>query len=291
MAETLTAIEQVKSTAIDLALRFGPKFLTALAVFIAGVVISRWAAHLLTRGLERIELEPPVRSLLARIARGAVLCLFGMMALQNIGVELLPLLAGLGVVGAGVALAMQGLLSDVAAGLSIIFSKPFRVGEYISVAEEEGEVRDISLFSTVLAHPDGWRVVIPNRKIVGEVFRNHGMIRQLNLSVGVAYDTNIDAAIAAIENVVTSHPRVLRDPRPLVHPVQLTDFSVQLSVQICVAVSDYVSMQGEIYKAILAICRERGIVIPFPRHDVQLLGSSALLRDVQEESRLFAESA
>ena len=108
------------------------------------------------------------------------------------------MLAGLGVIGAGVALAMQGLLSDVAAGLSIIFSRPFRVGEYISVIGEEGEVRDISLLNTVLAHPSGSRIVIPNRKIVGEIYHNHGAIRQLSLTVGVAYDSDLDAAIAAV---------------------------------------------------------------------------------------------
>ena len=216
MPESLTAIEQVKNTAIDLAIRFGPKFFTALVIFIVGIVASRWAAHMLTRGLERIQLEPPVRALLARITRVLVLGLFLIMALQNIGVELFPLLAGLGVIGAGIALAMQGLLSDVAAGLSIIFSRPFRVGEYISVIGEEGEVRDISLFNTVLAHPSGSRIVIPNRKIVGEIYHNHGAIRQLSLTVGVAYDSDLDAAIAAVEDIVRSHPRVLRDPAPLV---------------------------------------------------------------------------
>jgi small conductance mechanosensitive channel len=290
MAETLTAIEQVKSTAIDLAIRFGPKFLTALAIFVAGVVISRWAAHWLSRGLERIELEPPVRSLLSRIARAAVLGLFAIMALQNIGVELLPLLAGLGVIGAGIALAMQGLLSDVAAGLSIIFSKPFRVGEYISVVGEEGEVRDVSLFNTVLAHASGSQIVIPNRKIVGEIYHNHGTIRQLNLTVGVAYDTNLDVAIAAIEEVVRSNPRVLREPSPLIQPVELADFCVQISVRIWVHMPDFIVTRGEINKAILAMFRERGIVIPFPRQDVQLM-NNALLQDVIEESRRLAHSA
>ena len=290
MAEALTAIEQVKSTAIDLGLRFGPKLLTAVAIFIVGVIVSRWVAHVLTHGLQRIELEPPVRSLLARIARTIVLVLFLIMALQNIGVQLLPLLAGLGVVGAGVALAMQGLLSDVAAGLSIIFSKPFRVGEYISVLGEEGEVKDISLFTTVLAHPSGSQVVIPNRKIVGEVFHNHGAVRQLNLSVGVAYHTDLDLALATIDAVVRANPRVLHDPSPLVQPIELADSCVQIGAQLWVSVLDYNAVRGEINKAIVRACRERGIEIPFPQHDVRLVGN-ALLQDALSESRRLAQSA
>ncbi len=122
------------------------------------------------------------------------------MALQNLGVELLPLIAGLGVAGAGIALATQGVLGNVVAGLSIIFSKPFRVGEYIAIAGVEGTVETISLFSTTLAHVDRSRVIVPNRKIVGEILHNYGRIRQLDVSVGVAYDTDINL-------LACGHPR------------------------------------------------------------------------------------
>ena len=111
----------------------------------------------------RIGLEPPVRILLVRIVRSLTLFLVVVMALQNLGVELLPLIAGLGVAGAGIALAMQGVLGNIAAGLSIIFTKPFRVGEYISIAGEDGRVESITLFSTTLSHLDRSQIVIPNR--------------------------------------------------------------------------------------------------------------------------------
>ena len=116
---------------------------------------------LLERLLVRLRLEAPVRSLLVRLAQLVVFGLFAIMALQNLGVELLPLIAGLGVAGAGVALAMQGILGNVAAGLTIIFTQPFHVGDYLSIANEEGEVLDISLFSTTLGHTDRSKVLIP----------------------------------------------------------------------------------------------------------------------------------
>jgi small conductance mechanosensitive channel len=280
--ETLTAIDRVKSTALDLSVRFGPKLLTAVLIFAVGVTVSRWLGTLLMRALERIDLEPPVRSLLTRVARSIVLGLFMIMALQNLGVELLPLIAGLGVLGAGVALAMQGLLSDVAAGLSIIFSRPFRVGEYISVVDEEGTVEDISLFSTTLAHPDGSQVVIPNRKIVGEIYHNFGTTRELCVSVGVGYDTDFDRAIAAIEQVLRANPRVLHEPVPVVQPIRLADSSVEMAVRCSVAVPDYIPARGELTRAIVEVCRERGITIPFPRRDVHVIGD-ALMRDALEE--------
>ena len=117
-------------------------------------------------------------SLVERITHLLVLALFAIMALQNLGVQLLPLLAGLGIAGAGIALAMQGVLGNLIAGLTIIFSQPFRVGDYISIVEEEGVVLDIDLFNTTLGHPDS-RGGDPNRKIVGEILHNYGRIRQL----------------------------------------------------------------------------------------------------------------
>jgi small conductance mechanosensitive channel len=285
--DTLSALDQVKSTALDLSIRFGPKLLAAVVIFAIGVTVSRWASVVLTRALERIELEPPVRSLLARIARTIVLGLFMIMALQNLGVELLPLIAGLGVLGAGAALAMQGLLSDVAAGLSIIFSRPFRVGEYISVVGEEGTVEDISLFSTTLAHPDGSRVVIPNRKVVGEIYHNFGTTRELDVSVGVAYDTDFERAVAAIEEVLRANARVMHEPAPVVQAIRLADSYVEMAIKCSVCVTDYIPARGELTRAIVEVCRERGIVIPFPRRDVHVIGD-ALLRDALEEHRRAA---
>ena len=113
------------------------------------------------------------------MVEGLVLLLFLLMALQNLGIDLLPLIAGLGIAGAGIALALQGVLGNVAAGLTIIFTRPFRVGEYISIAGEEGLVQSISLFSTTLLHTDLSRVVVPNRKIAGEILHNYGELRQL----------------------------------------------------------------------------------------------------------------
>jgi small conductance mechanosensitive channel len=271
----LATIEQVKSTVIDLALRFGPKLFAALLILALGLVVSRWVGQWLARGLRRIDLEPPVRSLLMRIGTALVLLLFMVMALQNLGVELLPLIAGLGIAGAGVALALQGVLSNVAAGLSIIFTKPFRVGEYISIAGEEGQVESITLFTTTLGHVDRSLVVIPNRKIAGEILHNFGRIRQLDIAVGVAYDSDFNAALAAIDEVLKGNARVLKDPAPVIQTMRLGDWSVSIGVKPWVAVPDYVAATGEINKAIVAALRSRGIVIPVPQREVRLIGTAS----------------
>jgi small conductance mechanosensitive channel len=271
MNDQLDTLTHVQREVIDLAVRFGPKVLVAIAIIVAGIYAGRWAGKAADRGFSSFHLEPPVRELLVRIVRVLVLALFTIMALQNLGVELLPLIAGLGVAGAGIALAMQGVLSNIVAGLTIIFTKPFRVGEYISIVGEEGRVENISLFSTVLSHPDLSQLVIPNRKIVGEILHNYGEIRQLDIAVSVAYDTDLDRALAVVNELLQAHPRTLKDPRPVVAVSTLAPFSITISVKPWVGVPDYIEARGEVNKAIVEAFRSRNIVIPLPQQEIRLL--------------------
>lgn len=269
--ESLAALEQAQAKAIDLGIAFGPRLLTALLILLAGYYAGRWVGRMLDNMLTRLSVDITARQLLVRIARIVVLAMFTIMALQNLGVDLLPLIAGLGVAGAGLALAMQGVLSNLAAGLTIIFTRPYRVGEYISISGEEGQVEDINLFNTVLSHADLSKVVIPNRKIAGEIMHNYGDIRQVRVEVGVAYDSNIDTALAAVHEVLRANPRVLQQPAPYVHVSQLADSSVNITVRPWVHVPDYPDALGELNRAVLETFRMRGIAIPFPQRDVHLV--------------------
>jgi small conductance mechanosensitive channel len=275
MAAPAETIDQIRTTAIDLALKFGPKVLAALVILTIGYLVGRQVSRWLERALMHLDMEPPVRSLVVRIARVAVSLLFVIMAIQNLGVELLPLIAGLGVAGAGIALAMQGLLSNLFAGLSIIFTRPFRVGEYIGIVGEEGKVETITLFQTTLSHPDRSLIVIPNRKIVGEILHNYGKIRQLDVTVGVAYDTELNQALTVIQGVLRESARVLHDLTPVIGVRLLADSSINIAVKPWVAVQDYGPAGGDINKSILEAFREHGIVIPYPQREVRLVQDAA----------------
>lgn len=270
MNEQLQSLDHIRNTVIDMALLFGPKLLVAISILLLGYMLSRWAYRLVARLLDRFKLEPPVSSLLVRIVQLVVICLFAVMALQNLGVELLPLIAGLGVAGAGVALAMQGILGNIAAGLTIIFTQPFHVGDYMSIGAEEGEVLEITLFSTTLGHTDRSKVIIPNRKIVGEIMHNYGRIRQLNLSVGVAYGSDFESVFSFVAALLQQNPRVLQDPAPVYGIKRLGEYYVEIYVSPWVPVPDYNAASGEINRAILETFREKGIEIPFPQREVRM---------------------
>jgi len=273
MNEQVATISHAKDTMLEMAIRFGPRLLTAILILVAGFIVGKWVSGAFARMLERRQLEPPIRALFTRVVWALCVLLFAIMALQNLGVELLPLVAGLGVAGAGVALATQGVLSNMVAGLSIIFAKPFKVGEYVAIAGVEGAVESITLFSTTLLHADRSRVVIPNRKIVGEILHNYGRLRQLDFTVGVAYDTDLSAALAIIREVLAANPRVLQDPAPVVAPVQLGESAVALAVRPWVLVEDQGTVGGEVCAAVLEAFRARGVVMPFPQREVYLRSS------------------
>jgi small conductance mechanosensitive channel len=275
MNNQLDPLAHAKDTLVDLAIRFGPKLLVAILIMTVGFVVAGWVARMVDRGLNRLDLEPPVRQLLTRVTRVVVVGLFAIMALQNLGVELVPLIAGLGVAGAGIALATQGVLSNMVAGLTIIFTKPYRVGEYIAIAGVEGQVEAITLFNTALTHLDRSRIIVPNRKVVGEILHNYGRIRQSEIRVGIAYESNLPLALGIIRDLVLANPRVLADPTPVIQVIMLADSAVQIAIKPWVAVADYGSVAGELNLSLVEQLRQRGIGIPYPQREVRLIGGGA----------------
>ncbi|MBI3881312.1 MAG: mechanosensitive ion channel [Verrucomicrobia bacterium] len=268
-------IENTTQLLINLAITYGPKALVGLTFLVAGILVARWVGNAVMKMLQKRELEPPVRLLMVRVVRLLVVLLFMLMAMQNLGIELLPLLAGLGVAGVGIGLALQGVLQNIVAGLTIIFTKPFRVGEYLELLGVQGEVTQIELFSTTLVHADKSRIVIPNRKIVGEILHNYGRIRQLELLVGVAYDTDLNAALTAVRQVVEANVRVLKDFPPVIGVSTLADSSINLSVRPWVKVPDYGPAGAEINQAIVDRFRAANISIPFPQREIRILSGAA----------------
>jgi small conductance mechanosensitive channel len=274
MKMTPDAVMSWMDLVVDLAIRYGFQVAGALAILAVGALLARWVGNVVQRRLDRQDMEPPIRILIVRVVRGIVLAFAFLAALDKFGVQIAPLIAGIGVAGLGAGLALQGVLSNVVAGLTIIFTKPYRVGEYVEIIGVYGEVVSIDIFTTVLRHADQSKVVVPNRKIVGEVLHNYGSIRQLNLAVGVAYGTNLTEALKLARKIVHANARVLQQPEPLVGISTLGDSAITLSVQPWVKVVDFGPAQAELYQAVVEQFRTSRIEMPFPQREVRMLTSS-----------------
>jgi len=262
---------QWKDKIFDFVLLHGPALVGAVVMLTAGWIVAGWVRRLAEGALARKQFEPPIRMLFGRIIQLLVVGLTAIVALDTLGFRMTTIIAGLSVAGVGVGLAMQGVLGNLVAGLLIIFTKPFRVGEYVDLLSVEGLVDKIELFTTTLRHADLSRIVIPNRKIIGETLHNYGNVRQLDLVVGVPYDSNLTETIAVVRDLLNQHPRVLKDPAPLVGVSMLADSSINLAVKPWTTVADYGAAGAELYQAIVERFRERNISIPFPQREVRLL--------------------
>jgi small conductance mechanosensitive channel len=279
VASTLNAVnsnvEYLEKKLIDFSTEYGMRVIGAIIILVIGIIIARWVGGVLTRWLERQQMEPPVRLLLVRLAKLVVMVFTLVMVLEKFGIPITTLVAGIGVAGVGIGLATQGVLSNIVAGLTIIFTKPFRVDEYVEIAGVHGQVKTIDIFTTTLLHGDLSRVVIPNRKIVGEILHNYGNIRQLDLSVGVAYGTNTTEALSLVREIVCSNPRILKTPAPAVGIAALSDSSITLAIKPWTSLADFGPAGAEVYQAIIERFRAHNIEIPFPQREVRMLNHTS----------------
>lgn len=271
-AELLTKIQD---KGLDFARDYLPKLVGAGIILVAGIVVAVQVGKMIQRWLGKKDLEPPVRILIVRVVRLLIMGMTLMLVAAKVGVDMAPLIAGLGVAGVGVGLALQGVLGNLMAGLLIIFTKPFRVGEFIELLGVHGQVHAIELFSVILVHADKSRVVIPNRKIIGEILHNYGSIRQLDLSVGVAYSTDLNKALNAVNAVLARTPNVLKEPAPVVGVASFGDSGINIAVKPWAKVGDFVPAGAAVNQAIAEEFRRQGVEIPFPQREIRVLTGGA----------------
>jgi small conductance mechanosensitive channel len=261
----------MKDMTMELLLRYGFQVLGAIAILAVGFLVARWLGGMANQRFQKQQMEPPMRILLVRVVKILVLSMAVVVALDKFGFSIAPLVAGIGVAGIGVGLALQGVLGNIMAGLTIIFTKPFRVGEYIEINNVHGEVVAIELSTTTLVQVDLSRVIVPNRKIVGEIVHNFGAMRMLTLTVRVPLTTDLNAAFRAATQVVTQSERVLKDPAPSVGIASVDDTGIKIAVWAWVRVVDVFSTEPDLYQSLVEAFRALGIGAPPSTYNVRLL--------------------
>jgi len=271
--KTINAVSRIEAKVVDFLTDYGLQIIGALIILTIGLLIAWWIGRVLRQWLEKKNIEPPIVMLVVRVVRLLIFLVVLLQALEKLNVPIGPALAGIGVAGVGVGFALQGVLGNLVAGLTIIFTKPFRIGEWVEIVGVQGQVTKIELFSTMLVHTDLSHIVIPNRKIVGEVLHNYGKIRQLDLSVGVAYGTNLNDATGIVRRVLAGNPRVLKEPTPVVGVTMLADSSINIAIKPWTKVDDFIPAQAEINQAIAEQLRAANISIPFPQREVRMLNN------------------
>jgi small conductance mechanosensitive channel len=246
----------------------GLNLLAATTILILGWVAARWAARWTRRGLGRIShFDQTLTPLLAALVRYAILVVSVIAVLERFGVATTSLIAILGAAGLAVGLALQGTLSNVAAGVMLLLLRPFRVGDAIQAAGRSGTVREIGLFTTILAGDDLSFVSIPNAAIFSGVIVNNSRepFKLINITVSIDFSNDVDEAQKIILDVLYGDRRVLKTPPPVTGIAALHEYSIDLVVRGTVANADQEGAQFAIQREIKNRFRDAGIAIPARR--------------------------
>ncbi|MDY0163803.1 mechanosensitive ion channel family protein [Desulfobotulus sp.] len=251
---------------------YGLRVLAALAIFIIGRIIAGSIRKVMKKAMDKSKVDPTLSGFLTSVVYFGILTFVVIAALGKLGVQTASFIAILGAAGLAVGLALQGSLSNFAAGVLMIIFRPFRVGEYIEGGGTAGTVRDIGIFTTELTTPDNKKVIVPNSKLTGDNIVNYSVTgtRRVDMIFGVSYGDDIDKVKRIIQEVLEAETRILEDPKPLIALSSLGDSSVNFSVRPWVKSGDYWPVLFDLNEAIKKRFDAEKISIPFPQQDVHL---------------------
>jgi len=246
----------------------------ALAVLIIGVILARLLARWTDRALTRSErIEPTVAKFLSNIIRYALWVVVGVTVLTQFGVQTTSIIAALGGLALAVGLALQGTLSNVAAGVMILIQRPFRVGETISAGTVNGTVQAIGLFTTEIVQLDGLFVMVPNNELWNKPVVNFTRMptRRFELLIGIAYSDSIEQARAELLALARADARVLAEPEPVVFVAALAESAVTMGLRVWCKTGDWLALSWALTEAAKTRFAEVGLTIPFPQREVRSL--------------------
>jgi small conductance mechanosensitive channel len=270
VAETAPLIPQ---HIMDLLIGYGQSIGFALLTLIVGWILANWIGSFVSKRVEKLTKgDVTLANILGKAVRITALILTFIVVLGRVGVQTASLVAVLGAAGLAIGLALQGTLSNVAAGVMLLFFRPFKIGDVIDADGAIGKVREIGLFITELDTPDNIRVIIPNGRLWGNQIKNivANPTRRCDMVFSISYSDDMELAKTIAREIVTADARVLTDPVPMIVIGQLGESSVDLFVRPWVKTAEFWDVKFTLIQAIKKAFDERGITIPFPQRDVHL---------------------
>ncbi len=257
---------------IEMTLEYAPKMLLTLIVLIVGLRVIKLLVKLVKKALEHKAVDSTLEVFLGSLISWVLKIILFVSVGSMLGIATTSLVALLGAAGLAVGFALQGALSNFAGGVLILLFKPFKLGDRIEVMGRNGFVKEIQIFHTTILTIDKKTVILPNGAIMNADIVNYmkeGIIR-VDLTVGIAYESDIQKARNLLLDVMHNHPNVLKDPEPMVVVTELADSSVNLGVRPHCKPEHYNAVYVEVLEACKLALDQGGVTIPFPQMDVHL---------------------
>ena len=251
---------------------YGIKIIAAVVIIVVGLWISKIIKNCFFNTLQKKKVDPTLVGFLASMLHGGLVIFVVISAISKLGVQTTSFVAVIGAAGLAVGLALQGSLSNFAAGILLILFKPFKVGNFVKAGGEAGVIVEVGIFTTELKTPDNVQIIIPNSTIMGSAITNVSAhpTRRIDMTLGVGYDDDLNKAKQIIEDLLAADERVLKDPVATIAVAKLGDSSVEFVIRPWVNSADYWAVKFDFTKAVKEKFDSEGISIPYPQSDVHV---------------------
>ena len=265
-------LDSLLDTLAGYCITYGGRLLLAGIVLVVGFWLSRLISKRIRRKMTTSHMDRSALSILLRLLSFAFKTILVITAISIMGVPMSSVITVIATVGAAIGLALQGSLSNLAGGIMLLIFKPFRVDSFIGTQDYVGTVTEIGLFYTVLRTPDHKRVTLPNGTLMNSTVTNYNSYEtiRVDLTIGVAYGSDIDRVRSVLLAVAEGHPLVMDDPAPIVHMTNHDDSSLIFVLRSWCKSEDYWTVQWELRETVERAFTKTGIEIPFPQVDVHI---------------------
>lgn len=270
-------MENLNERLIEWGALYGTKILGAIAILILGYILTKIVTGIVRRLSNRANLDETLVKFFATVTKMTLLVFVILAAINTLGVQTTSFIAVIGAAGLAVGFALQGSLSNFAAGVMLIIFRPIKCGDYVEAGGAAGSVEEIHLFNTILKSPDNRKIIVPNSSVTGGNIVNYTAhdTRRVDMVFGIGYSDNIKLAKQTLEEILAADPRVLKDPAPTVAVSELGDSSVNFVVRPWVKKEDYWSLYFDVHEKVKECFDAKGISIPFPQRDIHVYQTTA----------------
>ncbi len=265
--------QEYTDMAVAFATSYGMNLLGAILILVIGWMIAGWSKRFVTRMLGKsTKVDVTLTSFLSSAVRYIIIIFTIIAVLGKFGVQTASLITILGAASLAIGLALQGTLSNVAAGVMLLIFRPFKIGDFINAAGHAGSVKNLGLFVTEMATGDNVQIIVPNSQIWGASIQNYSAhaTRRVDLVIGIGYDDDIDNAIAEIGRVIEGDERAMKTPEAAVFVGELADNSVNIVVRVWTESGNYWPLKAALTKNIKHKFDEKSISFPYPQRDVHI---------------------
>ncbi len=271
MKDEITAVQKLIDTLIELGVNYGLQVFGAMVVLVLGLLLAGWVGKTVLGFMAKKNIDVTLSSFLANLVKLSIIVFATIIALGKFGITIAPFIAALGAAAFGASFALQGPLSNYSAGLIIIMTRPFVVGNTISVAGVSGVVEEIKLACTILTDEEGVIITIPNKSIIGEILHNSKENKIVQGAIGISYDSDPEKVISLIQQVLLQNTDVNSDNDPIVGIKTFGDSSIDISFRYWVPTTKYYTTAYTVNLAVFDLLKANEIDIPFPQRDVRIV--------------------